>query len=415
MNRIAIAYLSKDRVELSRRTIKSLLGLPVDLFWIDGSSTEEGRAVPYKVSLDQEPGHRIFVHGSIYGGPDAAVAYALTAMLDGGDYDYVGLCESDVLLHDDWFGPTLALFERGASDGLTVGAVSARCFQDRILVQRDGYALMHNLGFGMQIMTREAGQIALCNMRTGWTQDNRRLFCQLSGLDIGTWWAFKAMDHQICGDWNQDRVLAAHGLASLALTPSPVEMIGQEPPLAEQGLKLVEEPFEPLRNDEAFARYVETTRRIRDGEIRVGTTRAIYRDDTGSTLYFPHQIGAIDGAEFTGDWRLKWTQGFGPFAYRAGAECSLTVTVSGPCEFLVAGGAKGGQVLVEDLRSGYSVKPTLPPGDQIMSLVVPCGVSHRAVRLTMLAPGPVFHGLRCRERQVMQQGWLFDHSQLPPV
>lgn len=441
MNRIALAFMTRDLVALSRQTIKPLLGLPIDLFWCDGSAGAEGRGLPHAISLEQGENHRIFVHGNVLGGPDAAVAYAYTAMLAGGDYDYVGIVENDVLLHDGWFEAAMALFERGAAEGLTVGAVSARAYDDRVLIQRDGFAVMHNLGFGMHILTREAAQIALRNFRTGWTADNRRLFCQLTEIDIGTYWAFRAQDHQLCSDWGQDRVLAGHGLASLALTPSLCEMIGQNPPLADQGLKLVEAPVEDRRDDLAFDKYVARTAAIRAGSLRPGTTRAIYRGDDGHYLFFPHQLGAID-AKFEGDWRLKWTQGFGPFGWRAGvvregyrppdrleppsmeyklAELphfehpTLTVTISGPCEFMIAGGEKGGQVIVEDLKSGYSVKPMLPPGDQVMSLVAPCTVSHRPVRLTMLSPGLVFHALRCRERQPMRQDWSFDHSVLPPV
>lgn len=436
--RIAIAFLTKDQTELSSRTISPLLQAHADIFWIDGSTTEKGRTLPHKISLDQPQNHHIFVHANVLGGPDAAVAYALTQMLKGGDYTYIGLCESDVLLQEGWFEHTMDLFEVGECDGLQVGAVSARCYQDRILVQRDAYAVCHNLGFGQAILTREAAWLALANMRTGWSTDNRRLFAQLSGIDIGAYWAFRASENAVTADWNQDRVLASHGLASLALTPTACEMLGQTPPLDQQGLVLAKAPIEDRRNDVAFDRYVHQTAAIREGKLRPGTPGPIYVDDGGRRLYFPHQLGLLD-ARFGGDWNLKWFQGMGPFGWKAGATIArgvdttgykdgdpvpdvliaqwptLDITLSGSVEFLVSGGDKGGQIMVEDLHSGYTVKPTLPSGTAIMGLVAPCGVSHRQLRLTALAPGVCFHGIRTREPQPERTDWAFDYSALPGV
>ena len=45
---IAFAYSSKDRVALSRQTIAPLLaGEGYDIYWIDGSKTDEGKALPF--------------------------------------------------------------------------------------------------------------------------------------------------------------------------------------------------------------------------------------------------------------------------------------------------------------------------------------------------------------------------------
>ena len=42
--KLAIAYSTKDQVELTEQTLPSLAGkAPWDLFWCDGSRTEEGQ------------------------------------------------------------------------------------------------------------------------------------------------------------------------------------------------------------------------------------------------------------------------------------------------------------------------------------------------------------------------------------
>ena len=426
-----IAFLTKDRVELTEQSIEPLLGLDADIFWCDGSATEKGRDFPYRLMAKLPPKHRVRVMSNVVGGPDAAVAYALTAMLKGSDYSHVGLVENDVLLHRDWFGPTMALFERGPGEGLVVGAASARCYEDRVLIQREGFAVCQNLGWGMQILTRDAAKLTLKHFRTSWTTENRRLFAQVSGVDIGRYWAFRGGENMLCADWGNDRMLAAHGLASVALTPSPVEMIGQVPPLAEQGLKLVNEPVELLRDEAAFGVYRERTRKIRAGEWRPAHDHFL-RDGTG-TIIFPHQVREIGGT-FTGDWRLKWTMGFGPFAYRAGdggefpfyhtpplssvpelQHPQLTVPVAGAVDFLVSGGPDGGLFRVDD-DTGFSASPELPPGDdKVVSVHVPAGVNYRHVMLTALNPGVIFYGLRVRDPQPVFPQVVFDHDILPGV
>ena len=417
VNRVAIAFMTRDKTELSSVSVKSLLQPDsFDLFWIDGSTTNEGRSLPVEVSLTQPSRHKIKIHYDVVGGPDAAAAYALTTMLKGTDYEYVGICESDVLLHPDWFGPTMALFERGRAEGLNVGSVSARCYEDRILIQRDGYAVVHNVGWGQFVMSRRAAKITLSNFRTGLTSENRTLFCQLSGIDVGRYWAFRFSDHMLCSDWHADMVLASHGYASLALVPSPVQMIGQEPPLHEQGLKIADQPVELLRDDVAFERYRDMHVRINNGHFSIAMDRGLYRDN--SWTYFPHHIPSIGGV-YEGDWRLKWAQGFGPFAWKARSSGpSLTIAITGPVDFLVSGGETGGQWRLEDIASGYTIEPQLtpePPGSGFVSLPVPTRHPHRAIRLTALSPGLVFYGLRTTQPQSWLPNVSFDWHTLPLV
>ena len=428
--KLALALLTKDHPELTKCSIEPLLQPDkLDLFWIDGSVTEDGRGLPF--NLDGYSAKLVIQ--DVRGGPDVAIVYALTQMLIAGcdsnigPYTHVGIIEQDVLLHKNWLGPTTALFERGASDGLEVGAVSARCYEDRILVQRDGYALCHNLGAGMIIFTREAARIILDNYRTGWSTDNRLIFCQLSGLDIGAWWAFRGSENPITADWNFDAVLARHGLASLALTPSLATMLDQD--IAAQGLKMADGKYDLLRNEKAFKTFVDRSFNFRSGRWKPG---GHYRIQCvgGTYTIFPHQIPDI-GGEYSGDWRLKWCQGFGPFVWEAHeSEFPFHVTTSdgvttkqvpmlevpilGPCEILLGG---EGKARVSDTHSGYSIvaSPADAGASNILQVAVPSGVSYRIVRVEALTPGVGFYGIRTREPQPWLPGYRFDHSCLPGV
>jgi hypothetical protein len=413
MNKVAIAFLTKDRVELSKRTIEHLFQPDkFDLFIFDGSDTSAGQHFALKYDLTDH----IAVHAQVKGGADPAVAYALTEMLKH-DYTHVGLVENDVLLHPDWFGPTFALFDRGNAEGLGVGSVSARCYVDRILCQRDGYALVHNQGWGMQILTREAAQLTLQHMRTHWTFENRRTFARLSGIDIGSYWAFRTNEHWTTPDWGNDAVLASHGLASLALVPSPVEMVGQKPSLAEQGLALAKNPVEDRRNDEAFAVFADRTRQVREGYCSIGAMPVRFRGDDGNELIFAHQLASLPDAQWTGDWKLKWSPGLGGFAARGFAAASFVAMISGTARFMVMGGEKGGQVAIEDLKSGYVVRPQLLPevSNQVTQVVAPVTVSFRPVRITVLSGSAIFYGIACVEPQPAIGGWTFSHDKLWPV
>lgn len=430
MNRTALAFSTKDRVELTKRTVEPLLQPDkFDLFWMDGSDTKEGERLPrdYLFAGGLGPDGRGEIRNNVRGGADAAIVYGLTTLLDHpANYEFVGLVENDVLLDPDWFVPTLALFERGRAEGLEVGAVSARAYDDRILCQRDGHALMHNIGAGCIIFTRAAARLVLNNFRTGYWSDNRSIFSQLSGLDIGKWGAFRDREQHVTADWHFEATLARHGLVALALTPSPCQMIGQVPPLRDQGLRLATEPVELLRDDAAFERFADATAAIRDEAWTPGglaDERLQFAD--GVTTIYPHQFGRL-GAKWEGDWLLKWSQGFGPFAWKAGTvevdgnsvrDPALTLPLIGACELLVGGGQKGGQVEIVDTGSGYVLRPTLLPDTegQVMSLQVPAVMRLREVRLTALSEGIVIYGLRTRNPQpIVSAARGFDHNYLPP-
>lgn len=403
----AIAYLTKDRVELTKQTFPVLRDGSHALFWFDGST--DAAALDY---CNKHIGICTGGAKGVRGGADAAIVYALTGLLSE-DYTHIGLCESDVLLFPDWFERTIALFDRGAKEGLVVGAASARAYDDRILIQRSGYAVMHNLGAGQVIFTREAAQRVLEFYRTGWWPDNRAVFSQLSGVDIGRYSCFRTNPQWTTADWNFDAILAQHGLASVALTPCAVEMVGQEPSLEEQGLKLVTEEAERFRDDKAFARFAMRTRAIRQGGWKPQAITRIHRasGNLGASLIFPHQMNA----DWEGDWRLKWSQGFGPFSWRANADgCRLEIEVFGPAGFCLSGGERAARVTLTDTESGFEIDPEVPPSSHgITQLQVPGGVSLRNIVMTC-AQGAVFYGMMTAEPQP-ETDHKFDYSVLPPV
>lgn len=408
MNKVAIAFSTKDRVELSEKTIIPLLLGDYDLQWVDGSITVEGQNYPTQYKFSD-------FYKNVKGGADAAIVFALTKMLDKG-YEFVGLCENDVLLDPDWFEPTMALVGKGERDGLKVGAVSARAYEDRILIQRDGYAVMHNLGAGHVIFTRAAAELILQNYRTGHTWENRRVFAQLSGLDPAMWCMFLREPHATTVDWQFDRILAQHGFASLALTPAKATMIGQEVSLEEQGLTLVKEPVSPRLNDPAFTQFVEMQRAVREGRFVLPSMRFLLQDD-GSTMIMPHQFMQL-GGRFEGDWALRWSQAFGPFVYRGRAGSKVLVQLSGPVNFLLSGNKSGGEVRVQDFSSNFDVTIALEPegpNGQVMQVPVPAGVSYRSLAVTVTSGEIALYGVAVREQQPVCPKLRFDNGWLPPV
>lgn len=406
--KLAVGFSTKDQVDLTRQTF-ARLKFPAhgDLYWCDGSRTDEGRELPGQL------GHRA---DRVFGGADAGIAWKLSYILNHGPpqhppYTHIMLLENDVLLDEDWYEPTINLFREGLRDGLEVGAVSPRSYVDRVLVQRDGYAVMHNIGAGAVVFTRQAAQIVLRTFRTHWWPDNVKLFAQLAGIDLRTYAAFRGNEQWVTTDWGWEAQLARHGLASLALTPAKCQMIGQNPPLKEQGLELTQGPVEVRRDERAFIQYRNTLAYLRRGDWKFELPGTFARDGA-AMLFFPHQLGALY-TKWQGTLELQWSQGYGPFAYRAGpGGASLSVHISGSASFQCSGGIAGATVTIEDHRSGFRASPHLPPATEVISIAVPGGPIPRQVTM-QLAEGAVFYGLLCNDPQMIDTTWKFDWSQLP--
>jgi hypothetical protein len=188
-------------------------------------------------------------------------------------------------------------------------------------------------------------------------------------------------------------------------------MIGQNPPLKEQGLELTQGPVEVRRDERAFIQYRNTLAYLRRGDWKFELPGTFARDGA-AMLFFPHQLGALY-TKWQGTLELQWSQGYGPFAYRAGpGGASLSVHISGSASFQCSGGIAGATVTIEDHRSGFRASPHLPPATEVISIAVPGGPIPRQVTM-QLAEGAVFYGLLCNDPQMIDTTWKFDWSQLP--
>jgi hypothetical protein len=222
-NKIAIAFSSKNRFELSMQTLPMLLAEDgIDVFWIDGSDPtpkrDEFLAAGERHTALKE------IHTGVGGGPDMAIQYGLQLLFARG-YDFIGLLENDVQLQTGWLERVMALFE---TPGMLVGAVSARCYQNRILKPMDGFAVMANVGAGNIIFRRDMVPIVLCEYRRPMLWELRMVFKSTTGIDYPIPSLFKKTDpemknfwvYDLSPDWWFEGVLRGHGWNTLAPTPS---------------------------------------------------------------------------------------------------------------------------------------------------------------------------------------------------
>ncbi|HEU0117484.1 MAG TPA: hypothetical protein VFR09_02520 [Alphaproteobacteria bacterium] len=236
---------SMDRVELSRKTLPSLFNeKDIDVYWLDGSRTEEGKAFA-ATELQDYPG-LCEVHTGINYGSMRSYLYGVRILIERG-YEYLGFHENDVELLPGWFQTTFNLFQRGTQDGLNVGTVSPRCIADRVLVPRDGYSVMGNVGAGMVMMHKDVF-LKLANDESRAALDNpqfkmsdiRQAFLDLTGTIYPVNWRMKrdleggefapgtALDWMYSNDWWWEVILLKFGMVALAPTPSMAHNIDEE-------------------------------------------------------------------------------------------------------------------------------------------------------------------------------------------
>jgi hypothetical protein len=323
--KIAIAYSSKERTDFSQKSIVPLLAeSDYDVYWIDGSTSEEGKALPFRY---EDSSALCEIHTSVRGGADAAIVYSLSLLLDKG-YEYIGLLENDIMLEPGWWPRIFQLFEVGTKDGLLVGGVSARCYDARIQIPRDGYGIMHDLGAGMALYTRQSVEHILDFYRTGLVSEISYLFGHYTGIPVRVPWqlgdpkAQEGLELQ-SADWFFQPNMIAYGLVSLSPTPTLATKLDNKDP---NTLQTTPTKADPKFNWEGFCKRLKEAA-TRDDDV-VRHIMANYDPALKAWRGLPHQILISLPEAFQGEWKLKWSKVHGPFSMvtvKPGASIRLTL------------------------------------------------------------------------------------------
>ena len=220
ISKVGFAFSTKDRVEFTLRSLASIdADSGFDLIWVDGSDTPEGKALPECVKLRRS--RLVEVHHNVTGGPDNAIRFGLTRLLNAG-YEYCGLIENDVEFRPGWYAKLMQLFELGSSDGLRVGSATVRTIESRVLIPTPQYVLMWNVGAGMALFAREAARIVLATYRPANAKTLSKYYMEAFGADLRDKWELwmDAPDRQLGCDWAYAMQLHRYGFYSLGSVPS---------------------------------------------------------------------------------------------------------------------------------------------------------------------------------------------------
>ena len=218
--KVGFAFSSKDRIEFSRRSLRSIdTDGGFDLIWVDGSASEEGRRLPESTKLRNT--RLVELHSNVRGGPDAAIRFGLRRLLTLG-YDYCGLIENDMEFVPGWFSRVMQLFQLGEKDGLQVGAATTRTFLSRALTIQSQYATLWNIGAGMTLFTREAAEIVVRHYRLRRSLELSEYFQKKYDNNLKQTWEvwMDKYDRWLGCDWGYAMELDRRGLSSLGTIPS---------------------------------------------------------------------------------------------------------------------------------------------------------------------------------------------------
>ena len=219
MTKVAFCFSTYERANYSKRSLKSVDDGDFDLIWVDGSDSEEARALPDQVQFNKcrlLEVHRD-IKGSREGGwhpADTAIRFSLNRCLDL-DYDYIGLIENDIEFKPGWFNKIMETIDIAMKDGFNVGSVTVRNFQDRVLEYRDGYTLNWNQGAGMVLFTNRGAQDILTDYRMPSCSDIQNFYQEFAGIDVHLHgYGF------VGADWNFARSLYKMDQVSIGSIPS---------------------------------------------------------------------------------------------------------------------------------------------------------------------------------------------------
>jgi hypothetical protein len=218
--KVGFIFSSKERVDLSRRSLSSIdSDSGFDLIWLDGSTSEEARRLPESINLRKA--RLVEVHLDVTGGPDAAIKYGLHRLLALG-YDYCGLIENDIEFVPGWFSRLMELFQAGEPNDRPVGAATTRTFVSRTLSAHSQYAKLWNVGAGMVLFTREATRVILRHYHPRRAKELSGYFQKTSNNDLtDIWELWKDRSDRLLGcDWGYSLELDRHGFSSLGTVPA---------------------------------------------------------------------------------------------------------------------------------------------------------------------------------------------------
>ena len=385
---MAVAYSTKDRVELTRVTVAPLIDDPnLDLFWFDGSATEAGQALP----LALLPGHSSIceLHRGVIGGPDSAIMYSLSVLQARG-YELVVLIENDVLVSDGWYACMRASMDAAEADGFKVGGASARVLAERVLSFNDRYCLLLNSGAGFVALTPPAIDIVLTNYRTTHCAELAQIFHAATGLDIAATHGVNAQ--ALCADYFYDAVLYAHGF--VMTSPLVTMVTNVDPQYAaifeawqvtapgghlEARRNLITSPSQIVASEFGFFRFQKS----------VVSDRALI-----ACHHLHVEVNPTSPAvpvRLLGLWRRRWNQGLGPFALFGdgqmrivmhGSTVGLTVFTRGKRATLQLSGC-----------GGYCASVVVEP-DKIYELTLPAEIYQKQDAVLDVTEGEIgFVGL----------------------
>jgi hypothetical protein len=307
--RIAVAYTTKDRVELTRVTVAPLLDDPaLDLYWFDGSATDAGRQLP--IALCHQRAAICELHQGVVGGPDRAIMYALETLRTRA-YDYVVLMENDVLLSDGWLEAMSASIGQAEAAGFKVGGATVRVFDRRVLSFNGSYCLMLVSGAGFIALTPDAVEMVLAHYRTLGGAEFIEHFHYLTRKDLSASVEFAA-SQRLSVDFIFDLVLCWYGLVVAAPAVTFAKMIDGVLPVNTHSVTtrddhlhstafLITNPNQICLPGNAFPRFQP----LPDSERLLIGCHQLYISVNAAAASLPVRA--------EGMWRRKWLQALGPF------------------------------------------------------------------------------------------------------
>ena len=319
---IAIAYSTKDRTELTLRTITPLLAQSnIDVYWFDGSTTEEGRSLPELIFKSASVACEI--HRGVSGGPDAAILYALQTLQSRG-YDWLVLVENDVLLQQGWLEALIKAVNQAEADGYRIGGASARIYDRRVLSANTDYCFLANSGAGFFAIHNQCIDLILKNYRTVLARELTTFFNNFISSDLSNHFEWSYGRVPLSVDYIFDLVLYAHGYGVVGPSRSFAKNIDQLALKTVQS-KVVNRVEEHAK--EAFASVIPSE--LLNGQL-TPLFQKFQKSLWSDLIFIPIQylkssqsLRGKDLINFSGDVHCGWNQTFGPF-YLLGFE-SFTI------------------------------------------------------------------------------------------